>query len=35
MLKKINLIVSNVLYNNERKSKTATETDDEVRKLKG
>ena len=34
VLKKINLTISNVFYNNERKSRTAAETDDKVRELK-
>ena len=33
-LKKNNLAISNVFYNNERKSRTAAETDHNVRKFK-
>ena len=34
VLKKINRTISNVFYNNERKSRTAAETDDKVREFK-
>ena len=34
ILKKINRAISNVFYNNERKSRTAAETDDKVRYFK-